>query len=166
MTSSSARFLRSSVLGLALASLTIGAFGVACGRQLEGERCSLDNGDNDCDSSENLVCTPASSLRNGADGVPRCCPESASDASSDRCTRRSGGGSTGGSTGAGGDDGAGGEGGTDPGDNGAGESCDYNTDCTAPLICGPSGKCQSECNGDRDCSGGRVCSDEKTCVEP
>jgi hypothetical protein len=58
------------VVGTAIA-LAIAAVS-ACSNQGEGERCEIENGDDDCKSSEDLVCT-ASALLNGANS-DRCCP--------------------------------------------------------------------------------------------
>lgn len=143
-----------------LLALGASVFTPACGRQGEGERCSLQNGDNDCDGS--LVCTPASRLR--GDGVDRCCPESASSYDDVRCTPRIGG--SGGGTGSGGEGGATGEGGASAsgGSSGLGTACSYTSDCLEPLVCGPSGECQYECQTARDCATGFDCSVDFTCV--
>lgn len=61
----------------------------ACARQGEGERCSLLNGNQDCGG--NLVCTPASELRGGDDGVDRCCPPEETSDTDRRCLPRVGG---------------------------------------------------------------------------
>lgn len=143
--------------GLFLASIAT----PGCQRQPEGARCVQANGDLDC--REGLVCTPASELKSGADGVSRCCPEDGEPITSDLCKRgvpvnpgTGGGGNEGGS--AGDSSGAGGSG------VGLGDRCNYPSDCALPLVCGPGGRCQSECLQDRDCKDGKVCSDEKTCV--
>lgn len=82
----------------------------ACSRQGEGERCSLLNGNRDCDGG--LVCTPASELRSGDDGVDRCCPVEVSSDTDRRCLPRVGGvngtGGTGPGAGQGGQGGGGG----------------------------------------------------------
>jgi hypothetical protein len=51
------------------------AFGLACSKQGEGERCALDNDDADCASG--LQCRPGTGLGLGADlqGAGLCCPE-------------------------------------------------------------------------------------------
>ncbi len=135
-----------------------------CSRQSEGERCSLTNGDEDCDGS--LVCTQAEELQLD-DGVDRCCPPQGDAFSDSRCTPRIGGGSSGGSTGAGGGTGQGGEnvGGAAGEGNGRDEPCSYNSDCTSGLICGPGGQCQPECNEDIDCPADRpVCNSAQECI--
>jgi hypothetical protein len=35
--------------------------------------------------------------------------------------------------------------------------CEYNSDCLAPLICAPDGRCREQCHTDRDCRDGDVC---------
>jgi hypothetical protein len=44
----------------------------ACSDQGEGDRCQIENGDEDCKASEDLVCT-ASAILNGSNS-DRCCP--------------------------------------------------------------------------------------------
>ncbi len=139
---------------------------IGCSRQEEGQRCSLANGDLDCEG--NLVCTDHNKLRRGEDGVDRCCPEELGSTDTPECAQRTNSGNGNGdgdgdSTGDG-DGGAGGMSGGDDGPPDLGSACDYTSECSEPLICGPSGKCQYECNGDRDCGDGEVCSDESTCV--
>ncbi len=142
-----------------LSLLAAGSVG-GCSRQNEGERCSLLNGNLDCD--EELLCIPAGQLRGGTDDVDRCCPATGESISDSRCAPRIGG--------SGNDDdndaqgGAGGA--TDGGGpvQGLGDACQYTSDCVLPLVCGPTGACQYECQTDRDCTGGKVCSSELTCV--
>lgn len=134
-----------------------------CARQNEGERCSRDNGDNDCDGD--LVCRSASELKNGEDGVSRCCPEDdAETPEDDRCRLRTGVTGTGGGSGLGGQ-GQGGEGGStqSDGDTDLGAACDYTSECKEPLVCGPQGRCQHECQTDRDCAEGNSCTLQRTC---
>jgi len=129
---------------------------LACSRQGEGDRCSTENDDNDCESG--LICVPPDLLRGGSDdGVSRCCNPEGNDVSDGRCTRLIGASTTttGTTTGGGGEAGA-------PGQSGA--SCDYNSDCAQPLVCGPQGVCQGECVEDRDCDEPLVC-DNGVCVD-
>lgn len=44
------------------------------------------------------------------------------------------------------------------------ESCSRNSDCPAPLQCGPDGQCRNECAADPDCRGGEVCPAEHVCA--
>ena len=44
-----------------------------------------------------------------------------------------------------------------------GKSCQYTTDCDAPLVC-KVGFCLAECKGDRDCDAGKTCDATGTCV--
>lgn len=134
---------------------------VGCGRQKEGERCALTNGDSDC--VEALLCTEAETLRGGEDGVDRCCPDPDSSPSDSRCALRT---STGSNTGGGPSVGEGGAGGADGegGPSSMGEACQYDSQCTLPLVCGPGGKCQFECNVDIDCDEGERCTVDQICV--
>ncbi|OQX67380.1 MAG: hypothetical protein B6A08_15505 [Sorangiineae bacterium NIC37A_2] len=132
-----------------------------CQKQPEGDRCVQANGDLDCEGG--LVCTPASELKSGGDGVSRCCPDDGQPIRDDRCKRGApvgpgGTGASGNMGGSNGDDGGSGGAGV-----GVGARCDYTSDCRSPLICGPSGRCQAECVTDRDCNDGKVC-DDGTCV--
>jgi hypothetical protein len=54
--------------------LVCAGFAVGCGRQGEGERCDVRNGNADCESG--LVCTPASDLIRvaGGENAALCCP--------------------------------------------------------------------------------------------
>jgi hypothetical protein len=151
---------------MALAS--VAALTGGCSRQSEGDRCSITNGDADCNSG--LVCTQASDLQSGGDGVDRCCPPAGQGFSDSRCTPRTGGG-TGGATGSGGGTASGG--GTSLGGQGGasgngalGASCNYTSDCSGTLVCGPGGKCQPQCNASVDCPAARpVCNVQQQCVE-
>jgi len=135
-------------------SLTALVLLVACSRQEEGDRCSTRNDDNDCESG--LVCKAAETLRTGkSDGVARCCPPEGNSISNDLCTPLIGGG---GSDGGGNLGGQAGETNTN-----AGDKCSYNSNCVEGLVCGPQGKCQSECLEDRDCPSPEVC-DAGRCV--
>lgn len=150
----------SPLAALACAVVLGGVFAPGCGRQQEGARCSLLNGNLDCDGAA-MVCTPASQLRLG-DGVDRCCPKDESDIADNRCAPRIGSGSGGGGNegGATSDDGQGG----DAPVSGEGDRCQYNSDCKLPFICGPGGRCQYECQRTRDCANGWVCED-RSCVQ-
>lgn len=157
-----------SLVAACLLVVSAGVLSVGCGRQPEGERCSLKNGDLDCNSE--LKCTPSTNLRNGADGVDRCCPSS-TNVQDERCDAGISGAGTGGATSA---DGGGGEGGTAQGGAsglGLGEVCNYNSNCLLPLVCKTtcasggtcSNSCQYECNETRDCLNGYVCTNN-TCL--
>lgn len=131
---------------------------VACSRQEEGDRCSVENDDNDCESG--LICIDYHDLRGGeADEVSRCCPPEGEPISNARCTPLIGGGGNGGGN-------AGGQAGeTSVSSNTTGADCSYNNDCTADTVCGPQGKCQAECQEDRDCVAPKVCG-AGLCVTP
>lgn len=147
-------------LAVFLALGAVLALGGGCSRQSEGERCSLDNGDEDCDSG--LICVAAAELQSS--DVSRCCPE---DGGTGACTplgsgSGSGGGSgTGGGTGLGGESATGGGAGSSGADEGA--ACVYNSDCASPLAC-VGGKCRVECITDRDCDEPLVCNAANRCV--
>jgi hypothetical protein len=136
---------------------------LGCNRQQEGERCALTNADSDCD--DDLLCTEAENLRGGDDEVDRCCPDSDETPSDSRCALKT---SAGDGDGDGPITGQGGGGGATSGEDdppaGLGDACQYNSECVEPLVCGPGGQCQYECNVDRDCDGGETCSDERACV--
>lgn len=143
-----------------LSQLVIGG----CSRQAEGERCSLSNGNDDCEG--NLICTNATLLRQGDDEVDRCCPENLETTKVSECARRTASGNDGAEPdeGAGGAPAAGAGGAAADGDPpDLGDGCDYNSDCGVPLVCGPGGVCQYECNQDRDCPSGQLCTDERSC---
>lgn len=167
------------VLGLAF-----GASG--CSRQGMGERCSLANGNEDCEGD--LVCTDSSKLRNKNE-VDRCCPEQLSSSDNSLCAQVTIGGGDGDGDGDGDSGSVGGNGGSsDTGDAELGDACtverdcaapaicsesrkvcaeracDWSSDCPQPFICGPRGVCQVECKDDRDCGSGEVCSSQSTCV--
>lgn len=160
------------ILALSIAPALFG-----CSRQGEGERCSPDNADSDCE--DNLVCTE---LRD-AEAVTfhRCCPEAGEPSSDERCELAGVVGD--------GDASDGGAGGMmSSGDEpvGLGEDCStsdcvaplacnavdrcdfqncvYTSDCVAPLICLPGGTCNYECRDERDCDAGETCSTDLTCV--
>lgn len=126
---------------------------VSCGRQNEGERCSLANANSDCD--DGLICTEGEELSESGGGVDRCCPSPGTPISDELCERTATNddGDTGGEGGAGGDS--------------ASEdelsSCIYNSDCNPPLFC-ITGFCRSQCQTSRDCPSGEVCSLDKICV--
>ncbi len=151
--------IRHFLVFLSLVSPSLGLF-VGCKEQSEGERCSLLNGNDDCEGS--LVCTASSGLRDGSDGVDRCCPKAGEATVDQRCTVFLGSGTDpddqegdGGSSGDG-DDAAGGS--SDGGQSlNPGDSCAFNSDCQEPLVCGPQGICQVECRTDRDCPDGQSC---------
>jgi len=64
---------RSRALAFVGAAIVGAWFAVAaCSNQGEGERCEIANGDDDCTTSEDLVCT-AAALLNGSNS-DRCCP--------------------------------------------------------------------------------------------
>ncbi|WP_394837528.1 MSCRAMM family adhesin SdrC [Pendulispora rubella] len=70
---------------LVVAFCVFGALGAAfapgCSNQAEGERCSIDNGNSDCES--NLECV---SVGNGPSGSQfRCCPNPRTSSSSAAC---------------------------------------------------------------------------------
>ncbi len=79
----------------------------ACSSQAEGQRCNIDNGNDDCD--EGLVCTSSRDLGGNAD---ICCPASGVSTAPD-CAR--GGTSASSTSGTGGGGGAGGGGSTSSG---------------------------------------------------
>lgn len=149
-------------LALVPAALSLG-LAPGCQRQLEGERCALANGNADCEGT-GLYCTPASQLGNDEE-VPadRCCPAPSESYSDARCAPRVGSGNEGGAGGA--DNGTGGSSAATGGSGGAplvgaGDSCDYTSECTPPLVCGPRGICQVECKTDEDCPSGESCVDQ------
>ncbi len=139
-----------------------------CQRQQQGERCDLDNADDDCDQGDDLVCTDSAKLREGDDKVSRCCPEDLKDSSDSRCAPKQGGTGDGdgdsGLGGNGGADGSSGTGGSGMGGddstvglNDEGEPCNFDSDCLVNLVCGPAARCQIECKQDRDCAEGKTC---------
>ena len=67
----------------AVAAAIAGSFLLlACSRQEEGDRCSTENDDLDCESG--LICVPARNLR-ASDEVPRCCPPEGEPISNGLC---------------------------------------------------------------------------------
>jgi hypothetical protein len=136
---------------------------VGCGRQKEGERCLLANGDADCDANDDLLCTPASTLRGDDDDkVDRCCPPPGIQPSDSRCAPRT---TPGDGDGDGDGTGTGGGGTGEGGATGApeGSACDYNSDCADHFICGREWTCVHECKETRDCPNGFECTKEFTC---
>src|SRR5690606_11588451 len=96
-----------------------------CSRQQEGERCDLDNADDDCNGS--LVCTDAGKLRGApADGVSRCCPDNLNHYNDSRCAPKQGrtgdGGGMGGAGGATGSGGSSSDGTASGGDGSGGDT--------------------------------------------
>jgi hypothetical protein len=76
-------------VGIALL-LVAGAFVAmvaACSNQGEGERCEVDNGDDDCRTGEGLSCYPEAQLKNA--GSDRCCPRDRSKATHPVCKQSS-----------------------------------------------------------------------------
>ncbi|HVH43143.1 MAG TPA: hypothetical protein VM925_12400 [Labilithrix sp.] len=75
--------------GIALGSIVVGVFvaiAVACSNQGEGERCNVDNGNDDCKTDEGLICYRAALLRDTRDYAPdRCCPSDPSKATHPLC---------------------------------------------------------------------------------
>jgi hypothetical protein len=56
--------------------LSVGAFIAivsACSNQGEGERCEVENGNDDCKTDEGLLCWPQEQLGRGSN-ADRCCP--------------------------------------------------------------------------------------------
>jgi len=143
-----------------ISAFSVVFFASSCARQGEGERCDVASESNDCESG--LECKPKDQL----DGiVDRCCPPGDSTPSDPRCFPSSGTGGTGGTSdaapeaqieGAAGA-GTGGSGGVDAGSEASSAGCNYNSDCPAGLVCGPQGRCQTECQADRDCSPNQAC---------
>lgn len=170
-------------LGVALLTVLLVS---SCAKQGEGERCDRQySGDEDCESG--LVCVSASQLNGDAD---RCCPPQDEANSDSRCDRfadtpedddtTDGAGGAGGATGAGGTAGSPPSNGSTAGAAGLGVSgssgapagpdtateCHYTSECAAPLVCGPTGRCQPECIDTRDCAAPLVCDpDSHACVE-
>lgn len=138
---------------LALVALAAVPALFGCSRQQEGERCSSSNGNSDC--GDDLVCTNLG--RQYGKEVYRCCPEAGETSTDARCRPVS-------DVDNPGDGGAGGMSGGDDDPKTLGHACDWNSDCTSPLICGPGGTCNYECKKDRDCDGDKICSSEQVCV--
>ncbi|HLM72948.1 MAG TPA: hypothetical protein VK459_09660 [Polyangiaceae bacterium] len=112
--------LRTWILLSLAALLPISVFATSCGLQGEGERCSVDNSNDDCTTG--LLCTAGKDLAAQAD---LCCPPEGEPVNDPACRRvvdtstsSSTAASTGAGGGQGGDGGAGGQG----GDGGAGGS--------------------------------------------
>lgn len=73
------------IAAIALGAI-IGAFiaiGSACSNQGEGERCEVENGNDDCRTEEGLICYPEEQLKNA--GSDRCCPIDRSKATNPIC---------------------------------------------------------------------------------
>src|SRR5690606_30663602 len=110
-----------------LGSTAVALSTIGCGRQKEGERCLLLNGNADCDANEDLICTPAGELRGGDDEIDRCCPSPNTQPSDARCARRT---TPGDGDGDGDNTGTGGMGGSSGGSGEVeGGACVYNSDC-------------------------------------
>jgi hypothetical protein len=147
MTTSLSLFL-GRLCGLAALSVTLLT---GCGKQGEGERCSILNGNQDCEGS--LICVRADDLRS-SDDVSRCCPSDASSASDSRCARLTG-------TGNGNNPmSGGGQGGEAP----TSRACEYDSECSAGMKCGSQGSCIAECLTDRDCGSGEICTAQGACT--
>ncbi len=170
--------IRRRLFGFAMASPLV-AF-LACAQQGEGERCSVLSNDDDCD--EGLTCVSGAELQGGNDA---CCPP-AEKVTSKVCARGTPrppadagvGGAGGSAAGAAGEAGAAGTAGA-PADAGTGgaagsagmsgaggapASCSYDSDCAGNLVCGPTGRCQTECRTDKDCEPPKKCSAERCVV--
>jgi hypothetical protein len=67
-------------------SLTVGGWLVltACSNNAEGERCQVNNNDDDCENG--LICLPASQVNQSYNGSDRCCPIDRSTATHPACT--------------------------------------------------------------------------------
>ncbi len=148
------------LLWVLFAAGSVGAVG--CSLQAEGARCSLLSGNSDCNGD--LVCKPASTLRGGADGVPRCCPQQENEYEADACAPIQRGSGTGGQGGAGNEGGSAGAGAAPAGGtSGLGDACEYDSQCAVGLFCLSGGKCGHECLQDRDCPDGKTCNADKNC---
>lgn len=131
---------------------------LACSRQGEGDRCSTDNDDNDCESG--LICIEWRELRDSqTNHVPRCCRPDGEGVGDGRCTRLIGGGAST-TTGGGGQAGE-----SSVATSTTGDSCTHTSQCPSGTVCGPQGRCQAECLDDRDCVAPEICSDNQ-CVNP
>lgn len=96
---------------LALLAFVLGSSGAlvaACSNQSIGQRCDVNNGNDDCENG--LICMTHDTLGSDSD---LCCPPTGTDPSHPECTpKSSGGGGSGGSGGTGGSGGSGGTGGS------------------------------------------------------
>ena len=167
------------LVSLAAMPLGLVVMATGCAKQGEGEVCDFgNNGHDDCESS--LECARDSELV--AEGADRCCPPEGEAVSDDRCRRGTGGG-TGGSAGmssggaagmsSGGTAGtsSGGTAGTSSGGTAGGggaggtAGCTHDSQCPGSQVCGPLGRCQAECLGNKDCDPGFECdTSTSTCV--
>lgn len=151
---------RVSFVSAALLLLASAGFVGACSLQGEGERCSTDNNNDDCQAG--LVCKPKLSV---------CCPDDVSQATTDVC--RNGGsvvsdsGTSDGTADTGtaevSDDSATDDTGGGTTDGGLGAPCVRNSDCIEPYACDKSAHCNYECVTDRDCTGGKHCWSDQSC---
>jgi hypothetical protein len=67
---------------LALLGLGVAVLGqVGCSNQSEGQRCSVDNNNDDC--QENLICKPKDQLNGAQDSL--CCPADSEKATAPAC---------------------------------------------------------------------------------
>lgn len=73
------------VLGITLFVIggALFAIGSACSNQGEGERCEIENNNDDCKTDEGLLCYPEAQLKNA--GSDRCCPADRSKATHPIC---------------------------------------------------------------------------------
>lgn len=73
------------VLGITLFVIggALFAIGSACSNQGEGERCEVENNNDDCKTDEGLLCYPEAQLKNA--GSDRCCPADRSKATHPIC---------------------------------------------------------------------------------
>lgn len=129
---------------------------LGCSQQKEGERCSADNGNSDCE--DDLVCAELSDVDGTA--IYLCCPEDGEPSTSARCDL----GRVVGDGDASGLGGAGGMMSSEDDPQGLNENCTYNSDCELPLVCVPGGVCNYECQRDVDCDDGESCSTDQVCV--
>lgn len=64
---------KSRIIAIGFVSAVLGVVVMsACSQQKEGEVCSVENGNDDCDTDNNLQCDPANELNNVTSD--RCCP--------------------------------------------------------------------------------------------
>jgi hypothetical protein len=62
----------------------VAAVAVACSNASEGERCEVNNNNDDCTSG--LRCVPAAEVNQPYNTADRCCPENRANASHPACT--------------------------------------------------------------------------------
>jgi hypothetical protein len=108
---------------------------VACSKQSEGERCSIDNYDDDCE--DGLVCNQGICCPPNAAGCAKLAVDSGTV--TDTKVPSEGGADTG-------------PVGVDTALKNAGDPCTHSSECAVPLVCGAGGKCATECAQDRDCT--------------